>query len=266
MTKPNTKSSKERSVLAQIADIEHMSLAELRYRWREIFAIDPPGYSRVQLVRRLAYRVQELAYGGLSAATREKLAIMAESVDAGNGKGLKRRRRNDSILPGTRLIREWNGRRYEVVVGRDGFEFEGRPYRSLTAIAEAITQQHWNGPLFFGLRRQARKKDADDLAEPTRAVRFSRAVEAASPLGDEVANGEEPSSCRCPRSRLDSAERVLELTNPHCPCRGMLSAAASGSLHREILAAEAQHATRQTLANIVETRLEPIDCQVRDRS
>lgn len=153
--------SKEASVLAQIAALERMSLAELRTRWKELFATDPPGYSRVQFVRRLAHRLQELAYGGISPATREKLAAIAESVDAGNGNGaaFKRRQRDDSILPGTRLIREWNGRRYEVVVAQDGFELEGRRFRSLTAVAEAITGAHWSGRLFFGLRKQSRKKD-----------------------------------------------------------------------------------------------------------
>jgi hypothetical protein len=162
MTRPKANATrKEATVLAQIAEIERMSLAELRTRWRELFATDPPGYSRELFVRRLAYRVQELAFGGLSPTTREKLASIAASIDAcnGNGNGLKRRRRDD-ILPGTRLVREWNGRRYEVVVAKDGFEFEGRPYRSLSAIAEAITGAHWNGKLFFGLRRQARRKEA----------------------------------------------------------------------------------------------------------
>jgi hypothetical protein len=55
---------------------------------------------------------------------------------------------------GTRLVRDWNGQRYDVLVTHDGFEFEGRPYKSLTAIAKAITGTHWNGPHFFGLRRK----------------------------------------------------------------------------------------------------------------
>jgi len=64
-------------------------------------------------------------------------------------------RRHPSLpMVGTRLVRDWNGLRYDVLVTQDGFEFEGRPYKSLTAIAKAITGTHWNGPNFFGLRRK----------------------------------------------------------------------------------------------------------------
>ena len=59
---------------------------------------------------------------------------------------------------GTRLIREWNGGRYEVIVVRDGFEFEGQKFRSLTAITKVITGTHWNGPAFFGLRQNGKAK------------------------------------------------------------------------------------------------------------
>ena len=60
--------------------------------------------------------------------------------------------RKDVPMVGTRLVREWDGERYEVTVVQGGFEFAGRRYRSLTAIAKAITGTHWNGPAFFGLR------------------------------------------------------------------------------------------------------------------
>jgi hypothetical protein len=59
---------------------------------------------------------------------------------------------------GTRLIRDWNDRRYEVTVTYGGFEFEGRRYRSLSAIAKVITGTHWNGRAFFGLKQQNDKK------------------------------------------------------------------------------------------------------------
>jgi len=53
----------------------------------------------------------------------------------------------------TRLVRDWNGKRYEVVVAADGFVYDGAPYRSLSAIAKAITGAHWNGKLFFGVAK-----------------------------------------------------------------------------------------------------------------
>jgi len=60
----------------------------------------------------------------------------------------------------TRLVREWNGNRYEVTVVHGGFEFQGRRYRSLSAITKAITGTHWNGPGFFGLRKNSRNADS----------------------------------------------------------------------------------------------------------
>ena len=64
----------------------------------------------------------------------------------------------DRPIPGTRLVREWQGKRHEVIVLPEGFDYEGRPYRSLTAVARHITGGSWNGLVFFGLRRPARAK------------------------------------------------------------------------------------------------------------
>jgi hypothetical protein len=63
------------------------------------------------------------------------------------------RKSNEAILPGTRLVRVWNDRRYEVIVLADGYEFEGRTFRSLSAVAREITGTRWNGKVFFGLKK-----------------------------------------------------------------------------------------------------------------
>lgn len=89
--------------------------------------------------------------------------MQAESLDAEAAEvtRLKRRQRKNGMpVAGTWLIREWQGRRYEVTVVDGGFEYEGRRYRSLTAITKAITGTHWNGPAFFGLRKPERKQEA----------------------------------------------------------------------------------------------------------
>ncbi len=146
------------SIARQIADLESMSLEDLRARWRDLYGTEPPGYSKVHLVRRLAYRVQELAHGGLPDATRAALRAVAERDGAcGQVTRLTRRNANDGgPIPGTRFVREWHGQRHEVAVVEGGFEYQGKCYRSLSAIAKVITGQHWNGPLFFGLRDRKR--------------------------------------------------------------------------------------------------------------
>ncbi len=74
------------------------------------------------------------------------------------GKRWGRRKKKGMPLIGTRLVREWNGTRYEVTVVRGGYEFDGRRYRSLTAIVKEITGTKWNGPAFFGLRECEEKR------------------------------------------------------------------------------------------------------------
>jgi hypothetical protein len=139
------------SVLAQLAALKDLPSPDLKRRWREFFGTEPPPYNRRFLERRLAYRIQELAYGGLKPETIERLDALAEDLDRGD-----RRRRADHHRPlvGTRLIREWKGVEHCVTVRDEGYEYNGRPYQSLSAVARKITGTRWNGPLFFGLRNQ----------------------------------------------------------------------------------------------------------------
>lgn len=142
-----------KSMVAQIADLERMPLSKLREKWEALFNTRPPvtANSR-QLIVRLAYRIQELVYGGLSAEARDRLEQLAESRMGANRKHMSRV--TNRPIPGTRFVREWNGEQYEVTVLERGFEYRGRTYQSLTAVATAITGTKWNGPEFFGLRRQ----------------------------------------------------------------------------------------------------------------
>jgi len=151
------------SVLRQITGLRQLSHSALKERWRDLFGTEPPTYNRATLIKRLAYRIQELAHGGLSESARvrlrEPLADLGMDVDSATVERLKRRERNDGIpVTGTRLIREWQGSRYEATVVAGGFEYLGRRYRSLTAVTKAITGTHWNGPAFFGLRKPANKR------------------------------------------------------------------------------------------------------------
>ena len=110
--------------------------------------------SRVASKRGLAYRIQELAYGGLSEETLERLEAIADELE---GKTARRcRLRANRPIAGTRLIREWKGVEHCVTVRTDDFEYQGRPYKSLSAIAKLITGTQWNGLVFFGLKNQGR--------------------------------------------------------------------------------------------------------------
>ena len=145
----------KQSVLKQVAELPNLDSGQLKERWRTLYGSEPPAYNKSYLVKRLAYRIQELAFGGLSEAAQAQLRDALDGDDAdGVASRMHRRRRKDGMpVTGTRLVREWQGNRYEVTVVHGGFEFEGRKYRSLTAITKAITGTHWNGPGFFGLRK-----------------------------------------------------------------------------------------------------------------
>ena len=136
------------TVLAQIAGLKAKSTAQLHDMWRELFDRDPPVLGRRYLEDRLAYRVQELHFGGLSDRARRRLDALADQLEP------KAARRRDPGRPiaGTELRRQWQGTEYVVQVREHDFEYDGRPYKSLSAIARAITRTRWNGWLFFGLK------------------------------------------------------------------------------------------------------------------
>ena len=141
---------------ARLAALKATSTPDLKQQWRDLFDTEPPPFNRRYLESRLAYRIQELAYGGLKPETIRRLERLGEELDGGDKK--KRGIRADlTPITGTRLLREWQGVEHVVTVTADGFEWQGRPYKSISAIARAITGTRWNGWVFFGLKsRRAR--------------------------------------------------------------------------------------------------------------
>jgi hypothetical protein len=139
------------SVLAQLAALKGAPAAALKARWRALFDSEPPPYNRRFLESRLAYRIQELAYGGLKKETVERLRVLGKQYD---GKpGVRSKAPSDRLpIAGTRLVREWQGVQHSVTIRIEDFEFQGRPYKSLSAIAREITGVRWNGWVFFGLK------------------------------------------------------------------------------------------------------------------
>ena len=138
-------------VLPRLAALRTAPIADLKQQWRTLYGKEPPAFSRSYIESRLAYRIQELAYGGLRPETRKRLEALGERLDGGNAV-LRRIRADNRPLPGTQLIREYDGVQHVVTVRADDFEYEGRPYQSLSAIARHITGRRWNGWVFFGLK------------------------------------------------------------------------------------------------------------------
>ena len=142
-------------VLARLASLKAMTVNELKAEWQTLMGSTPPNNSRTFLEQRLAYRIQELTYGGLPQPVSRLLDALADEVE---GKKVRKSVISDPRNPviGTRLVREWAGVEHVVTVLQGGFDWQGRRYKSLSAIARDITGTQWNGYRFFGLRENKR--------------------------------------------------------------------------------------------------------------
>jgi hypothetical protein len=140
-------------VLGRLAALTTMATPDLKQQWRDLFGTEPPPYNQKFLRNRLAYRVQELAYGGLKPATIARLEALGEQLDGGNVT-IRRIRADRKPIAGTTLVREYQGVEHRVTVRSDDYEYQGRAFRSLSSIARAVTGTRWNGLVFFGLKNR----------------------------------------------------------------------------------------------------------------
>ncbi|MPM24894.1 hypothetical protein SDC9_71382 [bioreactor metagenome] len=129
-------------VRTQLLNLQHLAMPELTEKWKLLFHKKPPEYGEVFMRRRLAHRIQELAYGGLSDAAQKKLNSVNEKI----------RRTHSGLRVGTVIVRTWRDSKYEVRVCKDGFEWNGQLFNSLSATARAITGVNRNGYEFFGIK------------------------------------------------------------------------------------------------------------------
>ncbi len=141
------------SVMAQILALEHLAMSDLKEKWQELNGNNAPPYNKRFLIKNLAYRIQELAFGGLPEALDKKLHIAASMQEIGN----KYQKESERPVTGTRLLREYKGEEHQVTVLKDGFEYKGCRYGNLSIIARKITGTKWSGPVFFGLKRKGAK-------------------------------------------------------------------------------------------------------------
>ena len=139
----------------EISGLSESTPAELKSRWRALYGTEPPRrISRDLLIRALAYRMQELALGGLKPATRRLLAKVAADASARLPIEVAPA---PTLAPGTVLLRDWHGTQHQVIVREAGVEFQGKQYKSLSQVARRITGVRWSGPLFFGLKTDRRE-------------------------------------------------------------------------------------------------------------
>jgi len=157
----------------EIAVLKHMTVAELRARYAEVFGEETRSRHKVFLVKRIAWRLQSLAEGDLSERARRRAEQLANDADirmtpprrtpGPEGQavavGTLRVSADKRLpMPGTVITREYKGRTVVVTILPDGFEYEGKVYRSLSAVARAITGTHWNGYHFFRLGKHGKRK------------------------------------------------------------------------------------------------------------
>ena len=143
------------SIAAQVAALSSLSQKALWQLWDQYFSSRPSHPNREYLVSRITYKIQEAAYGGLSEDTRQRLINIGRRYS----KIQQRQASQDIYLaPGTVLMREWDSRPHRVTVTADGFfEYEGKFFKSLSAVARHISGTRWSGPVFFGLRHAKEK-------------------------------------------------------------------------------------------------------------
>jgi hypothetical protein len=146
-----------------IAELRAAPVAELVERYEEVFATPPRVKHRDWLWRRIAWKVQEQRIGGLSQVAKRRLDELIEQLDVSiqserrvRGQ-VKRQPRPGDPPVGTILSRVWRDQEVLVTAVDGGWEHEGVLYRSLSAVAKAVTGSHWNGRLFFGLTKRRTK-------------------------------------------------------------------------------------------------------------
>jgi len=150
--------------LSKIMALKEKSLSELKATYKELFdGKKAPSSNKVYLWRKIAYRMQEIDSGGLSAQTEGKIQELIQKYDPINNKMLrpdtpvingsaKKLKRDKRLpIPGTVITKEYKGKVLQVKILESGYEYNNKKYRSLSSIAKEATGAHWNGFLFFGL-------------------------------------------------------------------------------------------------------------------
>lgn len=142
-----------------IEELKSLSRNQLIQKWQELFELTPsPTVRREFLIKHLAWEIQVQSQGGYSTQTKKKLEMLAKDLEQNKdikAESIKLKSNVLTIKAGTKLIREYQGKNHEVLVLENGFQYNKRAYKSLSAIANEITNTRWNGKVFFGLKKGA---------------------------------------------------------------------------------------------------------------
>lgn len=144
-----------------IEKLKSLTRDELIKKWWKVFNIEPPAHARKEfLIKHIVWDLQSRRQGSYSAQTLKKLNKLAEALAKGKDiteKSTKLLKESASIdiKAGTKLIREYQGKKHEVTALDKGFEYKNTTYKSLSAIANEITGTRWNGRIFFGIKKSA---------------------------------------------------------------------------------------------------------------
>jgi len=143
-----------RRVHLSLGRLAELAPEDLKREWVDRYGSPAPNLTPGLLRLGIGYKLQEQTVGGVNRSTRSVL----RQVTAGAGQGDSGKPMPRKLTPGTRLVRDWRGVGHTVTVLADGFEYDGRHWKTLTAVTRAITGSHWNGPLFFGLTERKKKR------------------------------------------------------------------------------------------------------------
>jgi hypothetical protein len=153
-----------KSIPEEIAELRAMDMPSLVSRYEAVFGRAPRVKHREWLWKRIAWRIQELRFGGLSTVAKRRLDELISEIDLPLGEAtrtvtgrLMSASKPGQPTVGTTLVRSWRGREIRVQVLDNGFEHDGIVYKSLSAVAGVVTQTHWNGRLFVGLKGRKRQ-------------------------------------------------------------------------------------------------------------
>lgn len=152
-----------KSMAEDLERLRQLALPELSERYEELFGKPPRVKKRAWLSKRVAWKLEEKRLGGLSQAAKRSLEALMSEIDlplrpCRHRGALSGHRRAAEYKLGTVFARTWHGRQVRAVAVEGGFEYDGKIYRSLSAVAKAVTAQHWSGPLFFNLRERKRAR------------------------------------------------------------------------------------------------------------
>ncbi len=140
------------TIIKQITKLQSMTAQELDNVWRTMFYQEPEVHSRKYIIGKIAYRIQELAYGALEAETEDKIKACAKKTQRKSVVPTTKKPKKFSPMIGTKIIKEYHDKIHEVMVVNDGFSYEGTVYKSLSAVANKITGTKWNGLKFFDVK------------------------------------------------------------------------------------------------------------------